>query len=59
MKGINTKLVNSGPHATRCNGIEVKTIYPPMEDAPDLIADLENGLKRRVNNRDSDDACSK
>ncbi len=56
MKGLNTKPVNSGPHATRCNGIEVKTINPPVHHAPDLIADLGNGLKHLTDNREPADA---
>ena len=39
MKGINTKLVNSGRHSTRCNGIEVKTINPPVHHASTVLFD--------------------
>jgi cystathionine beta-lyase len=39
MKGINTKLVNSGPHATHCNGIEVRTINPPVHHASTVLFD--------------------
>ena len=39
MKGINTKLVNSGSHSTRCNGIEVKTINPPVHHASTVLFD--------------------
>jgi cystathionine beta-lyase len=39
MKDINTKLVNSGPHANRCNGIEVKTINPPVHHASTVLFD--------------------
>ncbi len=39
MKGINTKLVNSGPHSARYNGIEVKTINPPVHHASTVLFD--------------------
>ncbi|MCP3951810.1 MAG: cystathionine beta-lyase [Desulfobacterales bacterium] len=45
MKGINTKLVNSGPHTTRCNGIEVKTINPPVHHASTVLFDTYADLQ--------------
>lgn len=45
MKGTNTKLVISGPPSSRCNGLEVKTINPPVHHAPTVLfenyADLQ------------------
>ena len=45
MKGINTRLVNSGPHATDCNGIEVKTVNPPVHHASTVLFDSYTDLQ--------------
>jgi cystathionine beta-lyase len=48
------RYLRSAPSA--CSGRTVFRVNVGMEDAPDLIADLENGLKQLVRNRKQADA---
>jgi len=45
IKGINTKLVNSGPDAAKSNGIEVNTLNPPVHHASTVLFDTYADLQ--------------